>query len=347
VVEDTMNLKLRLILAVCFTAATAHAVDTAPTVTARAGWVIFDPTKDGFAYRYGPSIIVNPDGEIDAWFASPGGNGSDGAHQWDWIRHRSSNDGGHKWSPETVVLKATPGSRDRQSVCDPGVILINGWYYLGVTAVEDPKGLCNEVFVARSKSPTGPFEKWNGSTWGGAPAPIFPFRAPPDVWGLGEPSFVLVDKTLFIYYTESSHDEKHHPINRTRVATAPGDSPDWPARITDRGIAFDRVKGEDSADVKYDDIGRRFMAVTTADRMGPAAHVNVRWSTDGITFGDPAKVDGPVKTRCHNVGLSGTASGHLLPDGKNFIAYAYGDGTRPDPSWAFWYTYLNPIDIHR
>ncbi len=52
-------------------------------------------------------------------------------------------------------------------------------------------------------------------------------------------------------------------------------------------------------------------------------------------------------TRCHNVGLSGTPIGHLLGDGKNFIAYAYGDGTRPDPSWGFWYTHLNPIDIHR
>jgi hypothetical protein len=318
-----------------------------PRVVARAGWVIFDPTKDGFAYRYGPSFIVSPDGTIDAWFASPGGKGTDGKDQWDWIRHRSSNDGGHTWSPESVVLKATPGSRDRQSVCDPGVIKIGDWYYLGVTAVEDAKGKCNEVFVARSKSQAGPFEKWSGSGWGGTPVPMLPFRSPPDAWGLGEPSFVLVGKTLFIYYTEASHDDHGHAINRTGVATAPGDAGDWPAHMTQRGVAFEHLRGEDSADVKYDDVGKQFIAVTTADRMFPAAHVNVRWSADGITFGPATKIEGPVMTRCHNVGLSGTSEGHLLPDGRNFVAYAYGDGTRPDPSWAFWYTYLNPIEIRR
>jgi predicted GH43/DUF377 family glycosyl hydrolase len=318
-----------------------------PRVVATTGRVIFDPNKEGFAYRYGPSIIVNPGGIIDAWFASPGGNGDDGNHQWDWIRHRSSADGGHAWSAETVVLKATAGSRDRQSVCDPGVIKLGDYYYLGVTAVEDPKGMCNEVFVARSKSPTGPFEKWNGKAWGGSPQPLLTFRAPADAWGLGEPSFVRVGKTLFIYYTEITHDDHGKKFERTRVATAPADADDWPAHVADRGVAFDRAKGEDSADIKFDEIGRRFMSVTTADRMGPEAHVNIRWSDDGLAFGDPTKLEGPVMTRCHNAGVSGTPDGHLLADDKNFIAYAYGDGSRPDPSWAFWYTYLNPIRIER
>jgi hypothetical protein len=337
-----VNLAIATVLLIC-TAAGAGP----PKVVARAGWVIFDPTRDGFAYRYGPSFIVSPDGKIDAWFASPGGKGDDGKDQWDWIRHRSSADGGHTWSPETVVLKATPKSRDRQSVCDPGVIHLGRWFYLGVTAVEDPDGKCNEVFVARSKSATGPFEKWNGTGWGGAPSPVLPFRSPADAWGLGEPSFVRVGKTLFIYYTEASRDDHGHAIDRTRVATAPADAEDWPAHVTQRGVAFDRLGGEDSADVKYDESGKQFIAVTTADRMFPAAHVNVRWSSDGITFGQAVKIEGPIKTRCHNIGISGTDEGHLLRDGKNFIAYAYGDGSRPDPSWAFWFTYLNPIEIKR
>ncbi len=323
------------------------ATNPAPAATARPGWVIFDPTKDGFAYRYGPSFIVDGDGTIHAWFAAPGGKGDDGKSQWDWIRYRTSADGGHVWSKEVVTLKATPGSRDRQSVCDPGAIFFGGWYYLGVTAVEDPKGHDNEVFVARSRTPTGPFGKWNGTGWGGPPAPLLPFRSPADAWGLGEPSFVKVGDTLYVYYTEATHDGRGRKVDRTRVATAPATADDWPAHLTQRGVAFDRVQGEDSADVKYDDVARRFVAVTTADRMFPAAHVNVRASADGLTFGPPARVDGPVLSRCHNVGLSGTPDGHLLPDGKNFIAYAYGDGTRPDPSWAFWYTYLNPIDFQR
>ena len=290
---------------------------------------------------------MNPDGKIDAWFASPGGDGSDGKHQWDWIRHKSSADGGHTWSAEEVALKPTAGSRDRQSVCDPGVIKIGDWYYLGVTAVEDPKGNCNEVFIARSKSAAGPFEKWDGKGWTGSATPIFSFRAPADAWGLGEPSFVRVDQTLFIYYSESSHDDHGHKINRTRVATAPANVQEWPSHLTDRGTAFDRPDGEDSADVKFDQTSNRFIAVTTAERFSPKAHINVRWSDDGLTFGKPIKVDGPTMTRCHNVGISGTPDGHLLADDKNFIAYAYADGSRPGVSWAFWHTYLNPIKIAR
>ena len=328
-------------------AATAAARAADPTLVARPGWVIFDPTRDGFAYRYGPSFLVGVDGKIDAFFASPGGKGSDGHAQWDWIRHRSSTDGGHTWTKESVVLKATPLSRDRQSVCDPGAIQLGGWTYLGVTGVKDPKGMDNEVFVARSKTPAGPFEKWNGHGWGGdAPQPLVPFRSPADVWGVGEPSFVRVGPTLFVYYTEVTRDAAGRKAEHTRVATAPADDENWPAHLTPRGICYERAHGEDSADVKYDDASGRFVAVSTADRMFPRGHVNVRWSADGLTFGPPTKLAGPVMTRCHNVGLSGTPDGHLLAAG-NFVAYAYGDGSRPDPSWAFWSTYLNPIDVRR
>ena len=176
--------------------------------------------------------------------------------------------------------------------------------------------------------------------------PLLPFRSPADVWGLGEPSFVRVGDTLYIYYTETSKDE-HGPTGRTLVATAPADAEDWPARLTLKGDAFKREKDEDSADVKYDDESKRFVAISTAHRMFPGASVIARWSTDGITFGSPTKIEGPVMDRCHNAGISGDAEGHLLPGDHNFIAYAYADGTRPDPSWAFWHTYLNPISIQR
>lgn len=89
------------------------------SIIAADGWVIFDPAKDGQAYRYGPSMMINPNGSIDAWFASPGGKANDGSDQWDWIRHKHTVDGGKTWGAETVVLKATGGSRDQQSVCDP------------------------------------------------------------------------------------------------------------------------------------------------------------------------------------------------------------------------------------
>lgn len=43
------------------------------------GWDIYT----GGQYRYGPSIIVNKDGSVDAWFAAPGGYHDDGNLKFD------------------------------------------------------------------------------------------------------------------------------------------------------------------------------------------------------------------------------------------------------------------------
>ncbi len=87
-----------------------HAVDE--------GKDIYAPT-DGmdFGYRYGPTILTNADGSIDAFFAAPGAVG-----EWDWIIYRHSPDGGETWTDETAVIKPTPDSPDFYSCCDPGVV---------------------------------------------------------------------------------------------------------------------------------------------------------------------------------------------------------------------------------
>ena len=117
------------------------------------GNVIFY-TSQGF-YRYGPSIMEYEDGSMDMWMSSPGNSGS----QWDWISYRHSDDG-INWSSEQIVLRPTPGSKDQCSVCDPGVIYFNGYYYLAYTGTDyyEGKGSNNSAFVARSENPYGPFE---------------------------------------------------------------------------------------------------------------------------------------------------------------------------------------------
>jgi len=47
---------------------------TTLSLTAKAGWDIYvaGNDRDGGNYRYGPSIIVNDDGSIDAWFSANG-----------------------------------------------------------------------------------------------------------------------------------------------------------------------------------------------------------------------------------------------------------------------------------
>ena len=314
------------------------------TINVSKGWNIFIPKKsDG--HRYGPSIMINPDKSVDLWFASTGGEG-----EWDWIRHRRSLDNGKTWSEETIVLRPTPDSKDRMSVCDPGVIKIGDFYYLGVTAVYDDKGRHNHVFVARSKSPTGPFEKWDGQGWGGSPEPIIQFSGPKDSWGAGEPSFIVHDQLLYIYYSWttapafSGAAEPEELISQTRVATAPADDLNWPGKITLQGIAFDRVQGEDSADIKYCNTFGKFISVSTANRFSDSSYIAVRTSTNGFNFSKPLKVKENIKTWCHNAGISGTPEGHFDVDNLNFISYAYS--AKGGMSWGFWHTFLNPVSIN-
>jgi predicted GH43/DUF377 family glycosyl hydrolase len=312
-------------------------------IEAQPGWDIFTPSKD-YHYRYGPSLMLNDDGSIDAWFASPGDKGSDDRFQWDWIRYKHSSDGGKTWGAESVVLKATEKARDRMSVCDPAVIKIGEWYYLGVTAVEDEKGNDNEIFVSRSKKPEGPFEKWNGKGWGGNhPQPMIEFRSPADAWGAGEPSFVLKDGKIFIYYTILSHDAKGTATQQTWIGTADGTNPDWPQTFKREGLGWNREKDEDSVDVKYCDQLNLFVAVSTASRMGPEAHILYRQSADGIHWDAPTKLTKNIKAWCHNAGISGTPDGHLDLKRQNYIGYAYSKEAKVN--WGVWHTMLHPITI--
>jgi hypothetical protein len=48
-----------LALTTCMVGAKATAPEPA-AIKAADGWLIFDPTKDGQAYRFEPSMIINP-----------------------------------------------------------------------------------------------------------------------------------------------------------------------------------------------------------------------------------------------------------------------------------------------
>ena len=94
----------------------------------------------------------------------------------------------------------------------PGVVYFNGYYYLGYTSTLNSTGFCNNVFVARSGTPDGPFEKWNGNGWGGPECqPIVYYDESWQEWGIGEPSFIELNGKLYMYYTSGGS---------TMVATA-------------------------------------------------------------------------------------------------------------------------------
>lgn len=286
-------------------------------------------TSRSSAYRYGPSIIKNEDGSYDAWFSSPGNNSS----QWDWIRYRHSDDG-VKWSNETVVLRPTPGSKDQCSVCDPGVIYFNGYYYLAYTSTSDYgyRGTNNSAFVARSKNPAGPYEKWNGNGWGGNPHPILEYKESPKGWGIGEVSFVIKDEQLYIYYT-------YFNTTGGYTALALADlSENWPNSIVDEGVACPRTNN-DSLDVVYVEDEDLFLAFSIENRMTEYSKLMLFQSKDGKSFDVVDSSKSNMMNYAHNMGVAKDLQGHLKIDDDNLIGYAYGG------YWGRWSLMMQRISL--
>ena len=279
-------------------------------------------------YRYGPSIIVNDDGSIDMWLAGAGS----GVEQWDWIVYMHSKDG-VEWSEEKCVLQPTPGSLDHYSCCDPGVVYSGGYYYLGYTATLNESQCDNNLYVARSENPDGPFEKWNGNGWGGDPKPIVFFTEDQAYWGAGEVSFVELDGTLYIYYTVSG--SKGHT---TRVAVADATDENWPLTMEYKGIALG-AGTNDAIDVKYVDEYGKFVAVASDERLSENSYLVFYESEDGLKFTVTDILKENIYYFAHNPGIAGTLNGHITPDMKKYVAYAYGKG------WGIWNTRIQEIEM--
>ena len=285
------------------------------------------PGNGNGGWRYGPSYIYSDNGRVDAYFASGGDSG-----EWDRITHRSSDDDGKTWSAEKIVVYPTPNSMDHYSCCDPGAVYFDGYYYIGYTSTLNDGGNCNNIFVARSENPDGPFEKWNGSGWGGAPAPLIYFEQSYGYWGIGEPSFVELNGTLYIYYTYSTPMKAY-----LMLATADAKNENWPADLQYHGALMERPT--DSMDIKYVEDWGKFIGVAKAD----GGWIAVYESCDGKSF---KLADAVREHTCNSpfaLGLSSRSDGHirLSEDGERLrLLYAYGDA-----GWAAWNTRIHKVTL--
>lgn len=293
------------------------------------GHDIYTPNSST-AYRYGPSFMLDDDGSVDAYFSSPGNMSS----EWDYIRYRHMDKDGN-WGNEEIVLKPNKKSLDSCSTCDPGMFYYDGYYYLGYTSTNNNelKGYDNQIFVARSEEPYGPFEKWNGNGWGGNPAPIIEYNDDPKFWGYGEVSFVIKDETLYIYY--SAYVENG---SMTLVKTAPLDE-NWPQNISDSKLAFNKRYGQDSSEVVYVEEYSRFMSFSIANRLTDCSSLCIYESLDGINFTCSEILEGAIEPYSHSVGVTKRSDGHIKKDDQLFIGYAYGE------TWGKWATRIAPIEI--
>ena len=278
-----------------------------------AGVEIYTPKEQGGGYHYGPSMILNTDGSLDVWCATDGpGDVSD------FVGYFRLYDGGKRRSIEKTVFEPTGGGWDNLSTCDPGVIKFGGYYYVGYTTTLDKRGVDNDICVARSKTPDGPYEKWTGSGWGSEPVPLIEYTDNPDYWGAGEPSFVLMGDKLYIYYSWNTS------TTSTRLAIADATDENWPATLEYQGVAIPDKNGGDSADVKYLDEYGRFIAVFTEKRFSPDSYVAVWESFDGLNFRPCDIIKNNTVENLHNCGISGRADGHIGAGDPVYLGYAYG-----------------------
>lgn len=282
-------------------------------------------------YRYGPSIIQYEDGSMDVWISSPGNNGT----QWDWIRYMHSEDG-LNWSDEQIVLQPTPGSKDQCSVCDPSVIYFGDYYYLGYTSTDyyEGNGLYNMAFVARSRYPDGPFEKWNGKSWGGDPEPIIFYDGGKDYWGIGNVSFVIYDGDLCIYYSYIDVRDSYIGLYKADLTE------DWPSTMRSKGPVLHRLEN-DSVEVAYDSSLDTFFAFSIDGRMTEGSDLVVFESSNGKNFSQIATVDEYIMSYAHNVGVGKTTDGWIDTSNELLIGYAFGE------DWGRWKTVFQKMMIEK
>ena len=297
------------------------------------GFDTWRPVNTKGGYRYGPSMILNADGSLDVWSAANGPGDI-----VDVVTYKRLSEGGAKSTGEVIALKPTADSYDWKWTCDPGVIRFGGYYYIGYTTTLDERGVANVVCVARGRTPTGPFEKWTGEGWGVEPAPLIEYTGNPECFGVGEPSFVVVGDTLYIYYTWA--DERGAS---TRVATADATDENWPATLVYHGECIPPKNGGDSADVKYVDEYGRFVAVFTEKRFSDDSYVAVWESFDGLTFRPCGFVKADTAKKLHNCGISGRADGHIGAGDTVYLSYAYGGAGNGE--WGNWATRMHTVTL--
>ena len=286
------------------------------------GYDIYVPSGKG--YRYGPSIIYYDDGSIDTWFASNGNNST----EWDYITYRHYD--GENWSNERIVLRPTVNGKDHYSTCDPGVIYFGGYYYLGYTSTENATkgGVENCCYVARSKNPDGPYEKWNGNGWGGSPEPFIVYDENDLGWGAGEISFVVVNDKLYCYYTWiDGSDSSYTKLAITSLKE------DWPSTLNDKGIVITKTNGQGSFDFVYAPQQEKFLAVSIQGSFGANSEIAVYESYDGINFNHIDTVDN-VEKFAHNIGISKRENGHVLNNDELIIGYGYSKANVS--TWGRW-----------
>ena len=198
----------------------------------------------------------------------------------------------------------------------------------------------NYVFIARSETKeANNWEKWNGSGWGGDPAPAFSidFSDPEVYFGAGEPSLVVKDGVIYLYYT---YNVTEGGSLNTYLMTADATDENWPANLSDKGLVLDRsafaTTAMDGASVVYSEESNSFIAIHSVNNNEVNSYFAVWQSTDGISgWTHVGTVYSNARVRARYPRFVVTEENHVSAATPHMILYQFGS------SQSNWQTYMS------
>lgn len=306
--------------------------------------LLIDSRSYGYGYTYGPSMMTMPNGQTFVYACSSG----TGDNDWDWIRITSTGDFRSAEGATTLIRPRAEGS-----ACDPSVVQANdGYYYMFYG------GLIHNIqtlmFVARSTTPWGPFERysqdghWRVDSATAQPV-VGPFHATPDkdgrqdFYGAGAPSVVYKDGNFYMWYVDDTRDypNKNQGIFlRTSV-----DAINWTAPIETNAKY---------GDVKWDPNTQTWVNFALEDEFTPRARVVVRFSKDAVRFTEPIEVCAAgscLGYGANNIGAASDVHGFLMSHdvklgyGANYDLNACDIYAPGADCWGRWNLYASGFSI--
>ncbi|HAK95154.1 MAG TPA: hypothetical protein DCM87_09180 [Planctomycetes bacterium] len=263
-----------------------------------------------------PAVLAEPAGRTIWW--SGGNEGGDHIY-------RACSADGYLWHGDDAVLapsEFTQDARPRDAVhaAAPAVLCMRDTYHLYYAGTAGGT-VDNEILLA--VSPDG--VTWIKYSAGGTPAfptPVIPNAEPDGTYGIGHPSALVKDGTVYLYFTS-----RRRGASGLFLATSADGIRFGPPRCVAADI--------ENADVKYcPDLGIFFMAYgEVSDR---SIFFNV--SADGLSWlpHDRARTiaTGGPETVHHSPAIAADGLGHMQPQTRVFYAGGLHAGAALQPeSW--------------
>lgn len=261
-------------------------------------------------YGYGPSIILKDD-VLHVFFCS-GGNIFPA---FDYVRYVKSTDGGKIWTAPVDMLHGNT----ELGACDPSVVYYQGFYYMffGSAYYTAPNLTQTITEVARSQNIDGPYLTYTErGTWEDTPSdakviikPLVFRDTDPTGYGAGQPTVVVRNGKLLMWYTDDSEDPGFYASPKFMLeSTDPVTWAPGPDKRTNSSP-------QDSVDVKYDAQLNQFVMTHISAPFSQGSSLTRSYSSDGLMWSSPQIVINSTyfPGYTNNVGVAGDELGNTVP----------------------------------